>query len=137
MLQVWKFLCVPMAQIFTTSQHVLRVLQTSISSFTKFVFLGLLTRNEGEAFLGNWKEWPCLLGKMPILRVTIEKFIIKNAVLGVPGWKKAPNFPPYGILFICCSWNVSRSGPISRSLLCPENWLHACSTTMVGWQRKR
>ena len=49
MLQVWKFLCVPTAQIFTTSRHVFGVLQTSISSFTKFVFLGSLPREEGEA----------------------------------------------------------------------------------------
>ena len=49
MLQVWKFLCATMAKIFTTSQHVLRVLQTSISSFTKFVFLSSLAWEEGEA----------------------------------------------------------------------------------------
>ena len=40
-----------MAQIFTNSQHVLRVIQTSISSFTKFVFLGSQARQEGEASL--------------------------------------------------------------------------------------
>ena len=38
-----------MAQIFTTSQHVLEVLQISISSFTKFVFLVSLTWEEREA----------------------------------------------------------------------------------------
>ena len=38
-----------MAQIVTTSQCVPRVPQTSIGSFTKFVFLGLLARQEGEA----------------------------------------------------------------------------------------
>ena len=38
-----------MAQIFTTSKLELRVLQTSISSFTKFVFLGSLARQDGEA----------------------------------------------------------------------------------------
>ena len=126
-----------MAPIYTTSQHVLRVLQTSISSFTKFIFLGSLTREEGEAFFWNWKEWPRLLEKMPRLRVTMGKCLIKNAILEVPRWKKAPNFSPSGILFICCSWNVSWSGLISRSLIYPENWLHAWSTTMVGWQRKR
>ena len=36
-----------MAHIFTIFQHVLRVLQTSVSSFTKFVFLGSLARQEG------------------------------------------------------------------------------------------
>ena len=36
------------------------------------------------------------------------------------------------------SWKVSRSDVISRSLFCPENWLHAWTwlTTMVGWQIK-
>ena len=38
-----------MAQIFTTSQHVPRVCETSSSSFTKFVFLDSLAREEGEA----------------------------------------------------------------------------------------
>ena len=91
MLQVWKFV-ISMAQIFTTFQHVLRVLQTSISSFTKFFFLDSLVREEGEAssalfFFGNWKEWPCLLRKMPKLQVSMGKFLIKKAVLGVPRWK--------------------------------------------------
>ena len=48
-----------MAQIFTTSQHVLRVLQTSISSFKKFVFLGSLVTEEREgssALFWNLKE---------------------------------------------------------------------------------
>ena len=42
-----------MDQIFTTSQqdiYVLRLLQTSISSFTKFVFLGSMGREKGEAY---------------------------------------------------------------------------------------
>ena len=115
----------------------LLLLQTSSSSFRKFFFLGSLTREEGEAIFENWKEWPRLLGKMPRLRVAMGKFIIKNAVLRVPRWKNAPNVSPYAILFICCSSNVYQSGLISRSLLCPENWLHAWSTTMVGWQSKR
>ena len=69
MLQVWKFLYVPMAQIFTTSQHVLRALQTSITSFTKFVFLGSLARQEGEAysalFLKIEMSDPVCWGKCP------------------------------------------------------------------------
>ena len=92
MLQVWKFV-ISMAQIFTTFQHVLRVLQTSISSFTKFFFLDSLVREEGEDssalffFFWNWKERPCLLRKMPKLQASMGKFLIKKAVLGVPGWK--------------------------------------------------
>ena len=69
---------------------------------------------------------------MPRLRVAMGKFIIKNAVLRVPRWKNAPNVSPYAILFICCSSNVYQSGLISRSLLCPENWLHAWSTTWLA-----
>ena len=57
-----------MAQIFTTSQHVLRILQTSISSFTKFVFLGSLTSEEGEAFSEREKSDPVFWGKCPDYR---------------------------------------------------------------------
>ena len=57
-----------MAQIFTTSQHVLRVLQTSISSFTKFVFLGSLTSEEGEVFSECEKSDPVFWGKWPDYR---------------------------------------------------------------------
>ena len=57
-----------MAQIFTTSQHVLRVLQTSISSFTKFVFLGSLTSEEWEAFSEREKSDPVFWGKCPDYR---------------------------------------------------------------------
>ena len=94
MLQVWKFFA-PMAQISTTFQHVLRVLQTSIRSFTKFVFLDSLARMEGgaSALFGNWKEWPCLLEKMLRLWVSMGKFLLKNPVLGVPTWKKPQHFP--------------------------------------------
>ena len=46
-----------MAQIFTTFQHVLRVLQTSISSFTKFFFLDSLVREEGEASSATFFFW--------------------------------------------------------------------------------
>ena len=38
-----------MVQVFTTSQHVLRVLQTSISSFIKFIILDSLAREEEDA----------------------------------------------------------------------------------------
>ena len=63
-----------MAQIFTTSEHVLRVLQTSIISFTKFVFLGTLTREEGKAsLLENWMEWPCLSLKVQLKEYLGEK----------------------------------------------------------------
>ena len=57
-----------MAQIFTTSQHVLRILQTSISSFTKFVFLGSLTSEEWEAFSEREKSDPVFWGKCPDYR---------------------------------------------------------------------
>ena len=115
----------------------LLLLQTSISSFRKFVFLGSLTREEGGGHFWKLKRVTLFVGKMPRLRVAMGIFIIKNAVLRVPRWKNAPNVSPYAILFICCSSNVYQSGLISRSLLCPENWLHAWSTTMVGWQSKR
>ena len=36
---------------------------------------------------------------MPRLRVTTGKFLIKNAILEVPRWKKAPNFSPSFCLF--------------------------------------
>ena len=72
---------------------------------------------------------------MPRLRVSMGKFFIKNAVFGEP-MKNTQIFFPWGLLFVCCSWNVSRNSLISRSLLCRENWLHAWSTTMVGWQIK-
>ena len=55
-----------MAQIFTTSQHVLRVLQTSISSFKKFVFLSSMAIEEGEgssALFWNLKEVTLAVGK--------------------------------------------------------------------------
>ena len=57
-----------MAQIFTTSQHVLRILQTSIISFTKFVFLGSLASEEGEAFSEREKSDPVFWGKCPDYR---------------------------------------------------------------------
>ena len=45
------------------------------------------------------------------------KFLIKNAVLGVPRWKKPRIFPNKAFyLFDCCSWNVSRSGLNFRNL---------------------
>ena len=47
MVQVRKLLCVSMDQIFNTSQNVLKILQTSISPFIKFVFLGSQARQEG------------------------------------------------------------------------------------------
>ena len=62
-----------MAQIFTTSQHVLRALQTSITSFTKFVFLGSLARQEGEAYSA--------------LFLKIEMFVGVNAqITGIHGY---------------------------------------------------
>ena len=44
-------------------------------------------------FFGNWKDWPCLLGKMPRLQGSMGKFFIKNAVLGLPMWKNHQIFP--------------------------------------------
>ena len=124
-----------MAQILLLNKiYVLRVLQTSIRSFTKFVFLGSLyftlcpkwdpyiletseesfgrrhkhtkivkyasrlnlprkTRRSPLLSIGNWKERPCLLEKMPRLRKSIGKFLINKAVLGVPRWKKSKFFP--------------------------------------------
>ena len=57
-----------MAQIFTNSQHVLRVIQTSISSFTKFVFLGSQARQEGEASLEIEMSDTISWGKCPDYR---------------------------------------------------------------------
>ena len=70
-----------MAQIFTTSQHVLRVLKTSINSFTKFVFRGTLVREEEETSL--WKLNGVTLFVRKKSQIT-GKFFIKNVVLGVP-----------------------------------------------------
>ena len=113
-----------MAQIFTTSQHVLRVLQTSISSFTKSVFRGTLVREDGETSL--WKLNGVTLFVRKKSQIT-GKFFIKNVVLGVPRWKKPKFFPIrylvyfvylvyFTCLFYCCSWNVYRSGLILRNL---------------------
>ena len=46
-----------------------------------------------QLFFGNWNEWSCLLGKMPRLGVSMGKFFIRNAVLGVPRWKNPQVFP--------------------------------------------
>ena len=121
-------------RFFTTFQHVVKVLQTYISPFAKFVFLGSLTREEGEAFFRNWKDWPCLLGKMPRLRVTIGTFFIENAVLGVPRWKEAPYFSPYMFcLFVAAEIFLQVAIFLEAYSVLKNAW----STTMVGWQRKR
>ena len=63
-----------MAQICTTSQHVLRVLQTSISSFTEFVYIGTLAREEEEVSLWKLNEVTLFVKKMARFRV---KFSLK------------------------------------------------------------
>ena len=69
-----------MAKFLLLLNMCFRVLQTSIGSFTKFLFLGSLAREEGEASSALfWKlKWvTCLLGKMPRFWVSMSKFLIK------------------------------------------------------------
>ena len=68
----------------------------------KYVSRCKLTGRRGKLpllFFGQWKEWPCLLGKMPRLQGSMCKFLIKNAVLGVSRWKNPRFFPMR--LFVC------------------------------------
>ena len=82
---------------------------------------------------------------MPRLRRSMGKFLIKNAVLGVARWKNLC-LSTWDLLFVCCSWYVSRSGLSSifsrqRRFLeiysvLKKCWLHTWSTTMINWQTK-
>ena len=61
--------------------------------------------------------------------------LVSHFMWGLVGEKISKFFPTGS--FVCCSWNVSQSSLISRTLLCSEKLLvHAWSTTSVGWQRK-
>ena len=101
--------------------------------FTKFAFLGLLARENGEPCSALW---PCFLWKIPRLREFMGTFLVTDAVLEVPGWKKLQFFPMSPFAYFC-SWNFSQNGLVSRNLLCPENsWFRAWLTTISGWQRK-
>ena len=99
MLQVWKLLCVPMVQIFTTSQHVLRVLQTFISSFTKFVLSWLTGRGKGEASSVSFRNNLACSGKCPnYLFVVAEMFLKVTLFLETYSVLKSrcsPGWPPW------------------------------------------
>ena len=51
--------------------------------------------------------------------------------------KEHQNFSLQGPSFVCCTWNVYQSAPISRNLTCPQTLLVAClggsSTSSVLW----
>ena len=68
---------------------------------------------------------------------SVGKFPIKNAFLGVTR-EKISTFSPWSLLFVCCSWNVSRSKLFLESssvlrIYWLHAWLHIWSTTMVGF----
>ena len=98
-----------MAHIFTTSQQ--HKCAYSSSNFRKLIYkicLSWLTVfHTPLLFFGNWKDWPCWLEKIPRLWWSTCKFFVKNAVLGISRWRK-PQFSTWGLLFIFCSWNLSK-----------------------------
>ena len=95
MLQVWRFLCV-WFRFLILLRMFLDFFKLPLAHLQNFSFLAHWPGRKGRSpllFLGNWKEWACLLQKMAKLRVFVGKFLIKNTVLGVPRWKKRPIFP--------------------------------------------
>ena len=131
MLQVWKFSYVWFRYLRLFNEiKVLRFLQTSVSSFTKFVFLGSLAREKGEAssaFLEIGRSDLNYCRKCPDYENLWVDFTLKIQFQEQLGEKN-----PKLCLVCLLQLKVSRSSLISRNLLCPENvWSHAQSTTLL------
>ena len=61
--------------------------------------------------------------------------LVSQFMWGLVG-EKIPKFFPTGS-FVCCSWNVSQSSLISRTLLCSEKLLGTCLVDHLGWLTKK
>ena len=65
------------------------------------------------------------------------KFLIKDALLGVPGWKKTQIYPHEDFcLFVVAEMFFQVALFLETSSVLKNSQLDAWLTTMVGWKRK-
>ena len=74
-----------------------------------------------------------MLGKMPKLQGTAGKFLIKNAVLGVPRWKRPKLVSIRSLVFVVAEMFLEVALFLETSYVLKNVWVHMWFTSWLTW----